>query len=248
MAATEGGPSGTERSSRAASPAAVPDPLALQILISEQASLSATRSLVYNEAFTRGNMFLGFVSMSFVAIALIAQAMPVGPELLLVAAVVLAFDLVVGLTSFGRILAASYEDYRAVHGMARIRHRYAEIAPDLLPYLGAGIHDDLPGVMQAYGSPQSSGVASVVYGLTTSAGMLTLILSMLAGVLAYIVALLAGGAGALAYIAAAVCGVGLLAALGWLTYRYYMAKQAIIPVMFPTPTDEAPHAGAGDQP
>ena len=227
------------RAATIAPPPAVDDPSGLQILIAEHYSLSATRSLVYNEAFTRGNMFLGFVSMSFVALALIAQAIPVGPDLLLVAAVVLVFDLVVGLTSFGRILAAGYEDYRAVHGMARIRHRYAEVSPDLLPYLEAGIHDDLKGVMRAYGSPQSSGVAGVLYGLTTSAGMMTLILAMLGGVLAYLVVLLAGGPGIVALMVAAVAGLVLVALLGWLTYRYYMAKQAVIPVMFPTPLDES---------
>jgi hypothetical protein len=52
------------------------EPGALQILISEHASLSSARSLAYNEAFTRGDMFLGFLSMSLVALALISQASP----------------------------------------------------------------------------------------------------------------------------------------------------------------------------
>lgn len=84
------------------------EPGALQILISEHASLSSARSLAYNEAFTRGNMFLGFLSMSLVALVLISQASP-GRDFLTITAVVLAFDLVVGLTTFGRILAAGAE-------------------------------------------------------------------------------------------------------------------------------------------
>jgi hypothetical protein len=98
------------------------DPRAIQILSTEHQSLVSSRSLAYNKAFTRGDMFLGFLSMSFVALALLAQAIPVDREYLLLAALVLAFDFVVGLTTYGRMIGANYEDYRSVYGMARIRH------------------------------------------------------------------------------------------------------------------------------
>jgi hypothetical protein len=110
------------------------DPRALQILSTEHWSLLSARSLAYNEAFTRGGMFLAFLSTSFVALALVAQAVPIDAGFLVVVAIVLAFDLVVGLTTYGRIIGANSEDYRAVHGMARIRHGYGEIAPIVLPY------------------------------------------------------------------------------------------------------------------
>ena len=67
--------------------------------------------------------------MSFVALALVAGAMSAGPDFLLVAALVIGFDIVIGLPTYGRIVAANYEDYLAVYGMARIRHGYGEIAP-----------------------------------------------------------------------------------------------------------------------
>ena len=75
-------------------PATVPvarldDPRALQILSTEHWSLLSARSLAYNEAFTRGGMFLTFLSTSFVALALLAQAMSFGDGFLTVAAVVL---------------------------------------------------------------------------------------------------------------------------------------------------------------
>ena len=53
-------------------------PRVVQILATEHWSLLASRSLAYNEAFTRGGMFLTFLSMSFVALALLAQAMSFG--------------------------------------------------------------------------------------------------------------------------------------------------------------------------
>ncbi|MFN2419096.1 MAG: hypothetical protein ABR593_09255, partial [Candidatus Limnocylindria bacterium] len=144
------------------------DPRAIQILSTEHWSLLATRSLVYNEAFTRGGMFLSFLSMSFVALALLAQAMAFGDQFLAVAAILLAFDLVIGLTTYGRIMGANEDDLRTVHGMARIRHGYTEIAPTVTRYLTTPIHDDVDALMMVYGSPSSSGLGVILYGLTTS--------------------------------------------------------------------------------
>lgn len=51
----------------------------------------------------------------------------------IIAAGVLAFDLVVGLTTYLRIGGAGYEDLIAIHGMSRIRHAYTEIARRCAP-------------------------------------------------------------------------------------------------------------------
>ena len=100
------------------------DPRAVQILSTEHWSLLSARALSYNEAFVRGGMFLTFLSMSFVALALLAQAMSFGDSFLTVAAVVLAFDLVIGLATYGRISGANIDDLRAVvHASVERRHR-----------------------------------------------------------------------------------------------------------------------------
>ena len=213
------------------------DPRAVQILGSEYGSLLSARSLAYNEAFTRGAMFLAFLSMSFVGLALVAQALPIDRDFLLVAVVVLAFDLVVGLTTYGRVIRANYEDYLAVQGMARIRHGYAEIAPILHPYLSAGVHDDLEGVMVTYGSPPLGGLGAVAYQLSTSSTLVGLIVSMIGGVLALVVAVLVGASVAVAFIVAAVAGLGVFVALAVMTIRFYTGVQARLPVLFPTPRD-----------
>jgi hypothetical protein len=213
------------------------DPRALQILSAEHWSLLSARSLAYNEAFTRGGMFLAFLSMSFVALALIAQALPLDRDFLSVAALVLAFDLVVGLTTYGRIIAANYEDYIAVHGMNRIRHGYGEIAPVVLPYFTSSTHDDLRGVMVAYGSPPTSGPAIILYGLTTSAGMTALIVSMIGGVLALVTAFIIGTSILLAFGVAVVAGLGaFIAQIVW-AYRFYAGKQAALQALFPSPQE-----------
>jgi hypothetical protein len=46
----------------------------MQILTTEHWSLLATRSMIWNEIFTRASMFLTTLSASIVALALVAQA------------------------------------------------------------------------------------------------------------------------------------------------------------------------------
>jgi hypothetical protein len=173
------------------------DPRAITLLTTEHWSLLTARSLAYNEAFTRGGMFLTFLSMSFVALALFSSAMSFGDDFLTVAAVVLAFDLVVGLATYGRINGANVDDLRAVHGMARIRHSYTQIAPIVEPYFTTATHDDIDSVLTAYGTMPNSTAGTVLYGLTTSGGLIGLITSMVGGVFAAVLGLLIGAPGEL---------------------------------------------------
>jgi hypothetical protein len=230
-----------------AEPSAVPapvltleDPRAITILSTEHWSLLSARSLAYNEAFTRGGMFLTFLSMSFVALALLSQAMSFGDEFLTVAAVVLAFDLVIGLTTYGRISAANVDDLRAVHGMARIRHAYTQIAPIVSPYFTTATHDDITSVITAYGSPPSSGIGLILYGLTTSGGMIGLITSMVGGVLASVLSLTLGVSGG----QAVVIGVGgfavMFGAIVFLTAGSVPRQQATMDARFPAPEGSPP--------
>ena len=124
-----------------------------------------------------------FLSMSFVALALFSSAMSFGDAFLTVAAVVLAFDVVLGLATYVRIAGANVDDLRALHGMARIRHGYTQIAPIVEPYFTTATHDDVDSVITAYGTLPSSGAGTVLYGLTTSGGMIGLITSMVGGCL-----------------------------------------------------------------
>ncbi len=101
----------------------------MQVLSTEHFSLLSQRSLAYNEAFTRVGMFLTFLSMSFVALALLSGAMPMDQSFLVIASILLGFDLVIGLATYVRVGNANAEDLVAVHGMARIRHGYVELAP-----------------------------------------------------------------------------------------------------------------------
>jgi hypothetical protein len=222
----------------AASPTANPvtsidDPRAIQILSTEHWSLLANRSLAYNEAFTRGGMFLTFLSMSFVALALLSQGMSFGDDFLTVAAVVLAFDLVVGLATYGRISGANVDDLRAVHGMARIRHGYTQIAPVVTPYFTTPTHDDVASVLSAYGSPSSSGLGLILYGLTTSGGMIGLITSMVGGVFIAVLSLIVGVSGGLAVWIGVGGAIVVFALIAVLTAGTVPRNQATLGVLFP---------------
>ena len=231
------------------------DPRAVQILATEHWSLLASRSLAYNEAFTRGGMFLTFLSTSFVALALLAQAMSFGEHFLTVAAVVLAFDLVIGLTTYFRIDGANVDDLRAVHGMARIRHGYTEIAPIVAPYFTSASNDDMASVLTAYGSPSSSGIGLILYGLTTSGGMIALITSMVGGVFIAVLSLMLGISGGLVVWIGVGGAVLVFAVLLALTAGSVPGNQATMPAMFPASgsepgaevpkTDRIGGAGAG---
>jgi hypothetical protein len=213
------------------------DPRAVQILSTEHWSLLSHRSLAYNEAFVRGGMFLTFLSMSFVALALVAQGMTFGEDFLAVAAIVLAFDVVIGLTTYFRILGANVDDMRAVHGMARIRHGYTEIAPVVAPYFTAPTHDDPLGIGLAYGDQPRAFPGVLLYGLTTSGGMIGLIVSMVGGVLVGVLALMTGiASGAMAPWFGLGGAILVFALLSAATTGRVPRAQERLPVLFPTPT------------
>ena len=216
------------------------DQRVVQILSTEHWSLLSARSLAYNEAFTRGGMFLTFLSMSFVALALLAQGMAFGNEFLTIAAVVLAFDFIIGLTTYGRISGANVDDLRAMHGMARIRHAYTQIAPITTPYFTAPTHDDVASVIRSYGTESTSPFGDIWYALTTSGGMIALITSMVGGVLAAVIALILGVPGGIAIWVGLAAGVVVFIAIVVLTFGAVPRHQAALTVLFPDTSDEPP--------
>ena len=168
------------------------DSRALQILTTEHWSLLSARSLVYNEAFARSGMFLAFLSATLLVLGLISTATGFSDAFLVIAAIVLALDLFVGLATLGRISGASEEDIRYLQGMNRIRHAYMEMVPGLERYFITTGYDDLESVVAFYGPPVARGsVSAIVHGLTTTPGMLAAIIAAVSGGLAGILTILA---------------------------------------------------------
>lgn len=214
------------------------DPRTISLLTTEHWSLLSARSLAYNEAFVRAGMFLTFLSMSFVGLALLAQAMSFGPAFLSVAALVIAFDFVIGVTTYLRIAGANLDDLRANHGMARIRHAYTQMTPIVAPYFTTPTHDDIDAVTTVYGPISESMVGQFAYGLSTSGGMVGMTVAMVGGVLTTVLALLVGVDGGVAVwigVAAAVIVIGSIFAY---TATTISREQARFVARFPTPTAE----------
>lgn len=236
-------PSNAPSAGKAPPPPAPPvdwadDPKSLQILTAELSSLVSTRGLAYNEAFTRAGMFLTFLSMSFVGIALLAQAMGFSRDFLLVTAVVLAFDLIVGLLSVRRIGGTGADDLRVLQGMNRIRHAYIQIAPHLAPYFTSSTHDDVESVLGHYGDTGGESTLSQIgYGLSTSLGLAALTTALVAGLLGGIVTLLFGGSNLLALGVAALATIALFGLQARWVFVAAGRAQAALTVRFPAPPD-----------
>lgn len=210
------------------------DPRALQILTTEHWSLLSARSLVYNEAFARAGMFLTFLSASLVALALVGQALSFSHEFLVLAAGILAADVILGLATYGRMMTATVEDLRTIHGMNRIRAGYAQIAPSVLPYFVTSIHDDAVGVFGAYGSRGvHQGRQAFLHGLSTTSGMIGAIIGLLAGALTATLLLLAGVAVALTFGLGVAAVVLVFMTLGQRSTRTIRAYQDSIVSRFP---------------
>lgn len=221
------------------------DERALYILTAEHSSLASARSLAYNEAFTRIGNLLSFLSISFVVLALIAQATSFAEPFLGIAAIMLTFDFVIGLITFGRILGTTSDDLRAVQAMARVRHGYIKIAPHLEPYFSEGTTDDLEGIMRTYRVPES-GPRGIVYALTTSTGMTAIIVALLGGVLAGVLVMLSGIGAGVAFGLGVTSAVVVFAVMGSAAGWYFVRDQASLDVRFPSARPGSAPNGAQD--
>lgn len=222
--------------------AGIDDPRALQILSTEHWSLLTARSLVYNETFARGGMFLALLSASLLVLGLIATATGFSEAFLVVAALILGLDLFVGLATLGRISAASNEDLQYLQGMNRLRHAYHEIVPGLEPYFITSKYDDFDSVAGFYGPANPSVVRGMIHGFTTMPGMIGVICCAIAAVLAAVLVLLATRDPMLAGTVAVVAFVILFLVVLIVAYRTAMNFARLLVAKWP-----APRTGPGDR-
>jgi hypothetical protein len=164
--------------------------LRAQILATEHWSLLATRSMSWNEAFARANMFLTLLTGSIVALALVAQATSFGEGFVLFAILILPVVLFVGLATYIRLLEINNEDYVWVKGMNRLRGAYLELDPQLASYFITGSTEDAVGIFRTYGAhevTQRSLDTGRFHGLVTTPTTIAFVDAMLGAVLAAII-------------------------------------------------------------
>lgn len=148
----------------------------LTILTTEHFTLQSARQLFLQDMQGRSTMFLTIVSASLIAIGFFGNATRFGGGFVVFVLALLTSLWVIGFFTFVRILQAAVEDVIICFGIARIRHRYTEIEPNLRDSLVRSIHDDFRGINVEMGSEQSwwqrlmptyvvvSFVTSVVFG------------------------------------------------------------------------------------
>lgn len=220
-----------------AGPPHLADPRALQILSTEHWSLLTARSLVYNEFFSRGSMFLTLLSASLVALGFVYQGGGGGGDFPLIVVAVLALDLFVGLATLGRLVNASSEEMHSLQAMNRIRHAYLEMVPTLEPYFSTGFHDDIGSVLSIYGAlpERPNQLLNMLHGLTTMPGMLSVINASIAGGLAAAVVVTLGGDSRLALVVGLLVGAATVIALMALGVRTFTRQSRSIDARFPSP-------------
>ena len=219
-----------------ATPSDGPTPvqIRLQILSTEHWSLLASRSLAWNESFTRASMFLSTLTGSIVALSLIGGVDGFNDPFFVVALVLLPVDLFVGIGTWLRMGGANYHDAITVAGMNRIRAAYLEIAPDLAPYFVMGVHDDARGIGITMAVPP--GTAPIVHLIAGTPTLVMVLNAIIAGAIVAIVAFRFAGTEAPATIllAVAVAAIVLAAEMGSARRKIALSQRALEP-MFPTP-------------
>lgn len=205
----------------------------LQMLSTEHWSLLASRSLAWNESFTRAGMFLSTLSFSVVALALVGQATGFAEGFRLFALVVLPVVLFLGIAATVRMDSANYHDALCVIGMNRIRAAYLELAPDLDRYFVMGSTDDSKGIQATMAVVPGRPVgAHFISATPTVMGVLN---SMLVAAIATLAAIQLGVDAGLALV---IGGLAFVLASGiqiWLTVRMLDRMQRDYRPLFPGP-------------
>jgi hypothetical protein len=220
------------------------DAVALQILATEHWSLLATRSLSWNESFSRASMFLSVVSGAVVALALVSQATSFGDGFFAFALVLLPVVLFVGIATFIRLVAINNEDIVWVAGMNRLRAAYLAQRPDLGRYFVTSAHDDEVGITITFGMlphPDASMAWRAGHGLVTTPATVGVVVASLAGVLGGLVAFRVTGGLAIPLALGAASFLATILPLFAYQGRQIYALRRRYPTDFPSPAgDVAP--------
>lgn len=187
----------------------------VQLLSTEHWSLLATRSMSWNEAFSRTGMFLSVLSAATVALALAGPAMEFGSAFPLFAVVVLAVTLFLGIATYVRLVQVNNEDLYWVAGMNQIRGAYARLSPGIEEDFVTGHTLDAEGMARTFAATDVTTSVSPLHMLVTTPAVVAVISSVIAGVITGILAaqveadlVIAVGAGIAAFAIAAFALIG----------------------------------------
>jgi hypothetical protein len=182
-----------------------------QLLATEHWSLLATRSMSWNEAFSRTAMFLATLSAATVALALAGPAMAFGGAFALFALIVLAVTLFLGVATYIRLLQVNNEDLYWVAGMNILRGEYTRLAPGIERSFITGHSLDVEGFARTFGAVDVTSSVSPLHLLVTTPMVVGVISSAIAGVIGGLIVVQLGagepvaiGAGILVFVGAVI--------------------------------------------
>ncbi|HEX3215024.1 MAG TPA: hypothetical protein VH016_20840, partial [Actinomycetota bacterium] len=98
----------------------------MQALTTEHFTLQTARAVAVNEGNGRTALYIGALSSTLVALALVAQRSPLGHLFHVVALTVGPAVFFLGLVTYVRVLQSSIEDILYARAINRIRHYYTE--------------------------------------------------------------------------------------------------------------------------
>ena len=208
----------------------------LQILSTEHWSLLASRSLAWNESFSRAGMFLSTLAGAIVALALVAQADDFGEGFRIFALVILPVVLLVGIGANLRMGISNYHDAQCVVGMNRIRAAYMEMAPELKRYFVMGTTDDERGVNLTMAV--QPGTPLLVQMLASTPLLVTMLNGVLAAGIVGLIVLQLGGATGVAVGLGIVTFVVVVAGFIWYAGRDIARVIAVYRPLFPGAPDD----------
>jgi hypothetical protein len=119
----------------------------LQALTTEHFTLQTARAVSVNEGNGRTALYIGALSSTLVALALVAQRSPLGQLFYVVTLTVLPAVFFLGLVTYVRVLQGSVEDIIYAMAINRIRHYYTTIDPSQAHYFLLSGSDDFRGAL-----------------------------------------------------------------------------------------------------
>jgi hypothetical protein len=178
-------------------------------------------------------IFLTLVSASVVSLALVGQATDFDGRFDAFTIVLFSIVLLVGTLTLLRVQNGSEEDHAYVIGMNRIRAGYAELDPGIDRYFVTSTHDDAQGIGQTYA--YFPHVTWHIQLLASSWMFILVVDTVVASVLAGLVANAAGAPGAVTALVSAAAGTCYFAAWFWHFMRRTTAWEGQYEALFPHP-------------
>ena len=203
----------------------------MQALTTEHFTLQTARAVAVSEGNGRTALYVGALSSTLVALALVAQRSPLGEVFFVVALTVLPAVFFLGLVTYVRVLQSSVEDILYARAINRIRHYYTEIDPSHAWYFLLSSRDDFRGALANMGIRDSW-----TQFLFTMPSAVAVINGLLAGVtVALAVALAARPPLPVTVLAGIVSGTTVLALHVAYQVRRFATMKAKVAAAFPTP-------------